>query len=102
MRDRGSKRADRGVSMSEMRFLNWRGPYLEALRETDQRKLAGLVDHAESAILSRMDVIQSGGDRVEKLAIEDALSALVVLKRETASSRRIHAQANSAIQSKAN
>jgi hypothetical protein len=84
--------------MSELKFSNWREPYLEALMETDERKLAGLVEHAERAMLSRMHVIRSGADRVEKLAIEDALSALNVLKRETASFRRFHAQANRAIQ----
>jgi hypothetical protein len=88
--------------MSELRFSDWQGPYLEALMETDQRKLAGLVEHAERAILSRMHVIRSDADRVEKVAIEDALSALNVLKRETASFRRFHTHANRAIQFKVN
>ena len=88
--------------MSELKFSEWQGPYLEALMETDQRKLAGLIEHAERAMLSRMHVIRFGTDRVEKLAIEDALSALVVLKRETANFRRSHAPANRAIQFQVN
>jgi hypothetical protein len=88
--------------MGEPKFPNWQGPYLVALMETDEKKLAELVEHAESAMLSRMQVIQSSSDGEEKLALEDALSALNVLKRETASFRRFQAQANSAIQFQVN
>jgi hypothetical protein len=69
--------------MSELKFPEWQTPYLQALVETDQRKLVGRVELAESAILMRLKTIQSGSDRAEKQAIEDALSGLSVLKMET-------------------
>ena len=74
--------------MSELKFPEWQTPYLQALVETDQRKLVGRVDLAEMAILSRLEAIQISSDRTEKQAIEDALSGLSVLKMETVKFKR--------------
>ena len=71
--------------MSDLEFPQWQGPYLEALMETDQRKLAGRVDLAERTIFLRLKAIQSSSKRrLEEQAIEDALRALTLLRRETA------------------
>jgi hypothetical protein len=68
---------------NELKFPKWQEPYLEALMETDERKLVKRVKLAESAILMRLRAIQSDSDTVEKQAIEDALNGLTVLKRWT-------------------
>jgi hypothetical protein len=70
--------------MSNLEFPEWQEPYLEALMETDQRKLVGRVKFAEKTILSRLKEIQSSSKRrAEEQAIEDALRALTCLRRET-------------------
>jgi hypothetical protein len=69
---------------NELKFPKWQEPYLEALMETDERKLVRRVELAESAILMRLRAIQSDSNMVvEKQAIEDALNGLTVLKRWT-------------------
>ncbi|MGA9999490.1 MAG: hypothetical protein WBQ04_05170 [Candidatus Acidiferrales bacterium] len=69
---------------NELKFPKWQEPYLEALMETDERKLVRRVELAESAILMRLRTIQSDSNVVvEKQAIEDALNGLTVLKRWT-------------------
>jgi len=88
--------------MSELKFPEWQTPYVEALVETDQRKLVQRVDLAEMAILSRLEPIQSSSDRVEKQAIEDALNGLTILKRETAEFKRSQGQALSPSQYRVN
>jgi hypothetical protein len=88
--------------MSELKFPEWQTPYVEALVETDQRKLVQRVDLAEMAILSRLEAIQSSSDRVEKQAIEDALNGLTILKKETAEFKRSQGQALSPSQYRVN
>jgi len=69
---------------NELKFPKWQEPYLEALMETDERKLVTRVKLAESAILMRLRAIQSDSNMVvEQQAIEDALNGLTVLKRWT-------------------
>ena len=68
---------------NDLKFPEWQEPYLEALMETDERKLVERVKLAESAILMRLRAIQSHSDMTEKQAIEDALNGLTVLKRWT-------------------
>jgi len=70
--------------MSNLEFPEWQEPYLEALMETDQRKLVGRVNLAEKTIFLRLKEIQSSSKkRAEEHAIEDALRALTFLRRET-------------------
>ena len=45
--------------MSDLEFPEWQEPYLEALMETDQRKLVGRVDLAERTIFLRLKEIQA-------------------------------------------
>jgi hypothetical protein len=73
-----------GLTMSNIEFPEWQEPYLEALMETDQRKLVGRVKFAEKTILLRLEEIQSSSQRrAEEQAIEDALRALTFLRRES-------------------
>ena len=70
--------------MSDLEFPEWQEPYLEALMETDQRKLVGRVDLAERTIFLRLKEIQSSSKKgSEEQAIEDALRALTLLRKET-------------------
>jgi len=66
---------------NDLKFPEWQEPYLEALLETDERKLVQRVKLAESAILMRLRAIQSDSDMTEKQAIEDALCGLTVLQK---------------------
>ena len=75
--------------MSNIEFPEWQEPYLEALMETDQRKLVGRVDFAERAIFLRLKEIQSSAKRhSEEQAIENALMGLTLLRKETLESKR--------------
>ena len=70
--------------MSDLQYPQWQATYLEALMETNQHKLVGRVDLAETAILLRLNTIRfSRESRTEEQALEDALSGLSVLRRET-------------------
>jgi hypothetical protein len=89
---RAGELAGKGATMSELKFPEWQTPYVEALVETDERKLVQRVNLAEMAILSRLEAIQTSSDRVEKQAIEDALSGLSVLKMETVKFKRSQSQ----------
>jgi hypothetical protein len=81
----------------------WQGPYLEALMETDRRKLVGRVDFAERAIFVRLKEIQSSSKRrTEEQAIEDAFRGLTFLKRETLEFTRSQGQLLTRIRSRVN
>jgi hypothetical protein len=75
--------------MSDLEFPEWRGPYMEALMETDQGKLVGRVEFAERTIFLRLKEIQSSSKRrSEEQAIENALMGLTLLRKETLESKR--------------
>jgi len=64
-------------------YPEWQNEYAAALLETTSQKLAERVEAAETAIFNRLQTIsQSSDHRAEHQAIEDALAALRVLKRE--------------------
>jgi hypothetical protein len=64
-------------------YPDWQNEYAAALVELDREKLSGRVEAAETAIFNRLQAIsQSSDHRAEHQAIEDALAALRVLKRE--------------------
>jgi hypothetical protein len=63
--------------------LEWQQLYVEAMLETNVVKLRGRVASAEKAILSRVGELCASSDgQKEWQAIEDAISGLLVLKRE--------------------
>lgn len=60
----------------------WWGPYKFAVLETDRKKLKDRVIAAEQAIRARASLDgQVSGD--ERIAIQDAMSALQMLRRES-------------------
>ena len=78
---------------NDLKFPKWQQPYLEALMETDHEKLPRRVDIAEMKILSRLqEILDNSNKRIERQAIEDALSGLTILKRETVEFQRSQEQ----------
>jgi len=67
----------------EILYPTWQHEYQAAVLELDRKKLAERVAASETAIFNRLQVIsQSSDHQAERQAIEDALAALRVLKRE--------------------
>ena len=67
-----------------LKFPEWQQHYLVVLTETDRKKLTDRVTDAENAIFHRLQSLAGSADHhAERQAIEDALNALRVLKRET-------------------
>jgi hypothetical protein len=70
-------------------YPDWQGPCQEALVELDRDKLRERIAVAEAAILNRLNATPAASvSPVERRAIDDALAALRVLKRECADSSR--------------
>lgn len=66
-----------------LKYPEWQQPYLEALIAPDAGSLQQAIAVAEAAILERLRAISDITEhRTERLAIEDALTTLRVLKRE--------------------
>ena len=66
-----------------LKFPEWQQHCLAALTEVDRKKLTDRVTDAENAIFRRrQSIAQDGNHHAERKAMEDALSALRVLKRE--------------------
>ena len=64
-------------------YPQWQNEYAAALVELDREKLPERVAASEAAIFNRLQTIsQSSDHRAEHQAIDDALAALRVLKRE--------------------
>ena len=69
--------------MSDLENPAWRKSYKEALSEFDPGKLVERVADAETAILSRMQALQTSSDgHVERQAIGEALNGLRILQTE--------------------
>lgn len=68
----------------DIRYAEWREPYQQALLELDQKKLRDHIAAAETAISNRLRAIAGDSDHhAERQAMEDALSSLRVLKRNS-------------------
>ena len=68
----------------DIRYAEWREPYQQALLELDQKKLIERIAAAETAISNRLRAIAGDSNHhAERQAIEDALSSLRVLKRNS-------------------
>jgi hypothetical protein len=64
-------------------YPEWQNEYQSALLELDRKKLPERVVASETAIFNRLQAIsQSSDHQTERQAIDDALTALRVLKRE--------------------
>jgi hypothetical protein len=67
-----------------IRYAEWREPYQQALLELDQKKLSERIAAAETAISNRLRAIDGDSNHhAERQAIDDALSSLRVLKRNS-------------------
>ena len=66
-----------------LRYPEWQNPFREALLEIDREKLQSKMMKVEEAIFQRLQQLAgTSGSHAERQAIEDAISALRVLKRE--------------------
>jgi hypothetical protein len=64
-------------------YPEWQPAYKAALLELDPKQLMGRVTTAETAIFNRLQALSNSTDsQAERHAIEDALAALRVLKRD--------------------
>ena len=69
--------------MRDLENPGWRKSYKEALSEFDTGRLVERVADAETAILSRMQALQTSSDgHVERQAIGEALNGLRTLQTE--------------------
>jgi predicted DNA-binding protein (UPF0278 family) len=69
--------------MDDLKYPEWQNPFREALLELDREKLQSKMMKAEEAIFQRLQQLAETSDsHAERQAIEDAISALRVLKRE--------------------
>ena len=68
---------------SHLRYPEWQQQCEAALLEVDRKKLPVRVTDAEDAIFNRLQSLAGNTDHhAERYAVEDALRALRVLKRE--------------------
>jgi hypothetical protein len=68
----------------DIRYAEWREPYQQALLELDQTKLSERIAVAKTSISNRLRAIAgSSNHHAERQAIDDALSSLRVLKRNS-------------------
>ena len=73
--------------MPELRYPNWQEPCQQAMLELDPAKLREKLLNAETAIFRRLQELSDGeahmdGAGKEKLAINEAISALRILQKE--------------------
>jgi hypothetical protein len=75
---------DQPISSSpKILYPEWQGEYLDALVEFDAELLGERLQAAEGAIFKRLQAMsRSTENRTERNAIEDALAALRVPKRD--------------------
>jgi hypothetical protein len=79
----GAPMATATSSSRNMLYPDWQNEYQAALLELDDKKLFERVQAAETAIFNRLQAISGELDcGAERQAIDDALSALRILKRE--------------------
>ncbi len=75
--------ADASSPSPKILYPDWQNEYVAALFEFDGEKLLERVKAAETAIFNRLQAIsQSPDSQAERQAIDDALAALRVLKRD--------------------
>jgi hypothetical protein len=73
-----------GSPTSKILYPEWQAEYQAALLELDPKTLFEWVTAAETAIFNRLQAMSHNSDgNTERQAIEDALAALRVLKRDT-------------------
>jgi hypothetical protein len=69
---------------SPLPYPEWQQPYHAALLEVDPKKLAERIAETETAMFKRLQQLsQSPDGHAEREAIQDAITVLRVIKRET-------------------
>jgi hypothetical protein len=69
--------------MSNLKFPQWQGAYQEALLELNPTSLERKITNAEAAIFKRLQELSDNKDHhEERLALDDAISGLRVLKTD--------------------
>jgi len=69
--------------MNDLKYPEWQKPYEEALVEVDCEKLKDKLLKAEAAIFLRLQQLTHSADsHAERQAIDDAISAIRVLKTQ--------------------
>ena len=75
--------SDASSPSPKIRYPDWQNEYVAALFEFDGEKLLQRVEAAETAIFNRLQALsRSPENQAERQAIDDALAALRVLKRD--------------------
>ena len=78
---------EQGTSSSDVSYPAWQPEYKAAFLEFDPKKLRESVQAAEAAIFNRLQELKQSLDSLdseaERQAIQDALSALRLLQRDT-------------------
>jgi len=76
------------MSEGELKFPEWQAPLQEAILEFDPAKLQKELERVEALIQQRIqELCHSTDGHVERLAIQDALSLLRIIKRDQLQSR---------------
>jgi hypothetical protein len=71
-------------SPTPLHYPEWQRPYQTALLELDPKSLAERIAETETAIFKRLQQLSESQDgQAERQAIEDAISALKILKRDS-------------------
>jgi hypothetical protein len=70
-------------AMMDLRYPEWQTAYFSVMREMDDTKLVAKAKEAEAAIFLRLQALgTSSNHHEERLALEDAIRGLRVLRRD--------------------
>ncbi len=71
------------MSDPELKFPQWQAPFQELIIEFTLHRLPDKLQKAEALVLERVQQLNHGNDhRDERIALQDALSILRIMKRE--------------------
>jgi hypothetical protein len=69
--------------MTELKFPQWQAPLQDLILEFDAVKLEEKIRTVETLLFDRLQQLDhSNGDRDEKIALQDALSIVRIMKRD--------------------
>ncbi len=69
--------------MTELRFPEWQAPLQDLILEFDPLKLEEKIREVKTLLFGRLQQLDHGNDsRDEKIALQDALSIIRIMKRD--------------------
>ena len=69
--------------MTELKFPEWQAPLQDLILEFDPIKLEEKIREVETLLFGRLQQLDHGNDsRDEKIALQDALSIIRIMKRD--------------------